>query len=105
MPFAAAFAWITEYRVAGCERQTVRPMRPSSPLGRPLVSCVHVLPASRVFQIPLSGPAGRNPYSRRSRSSEAAYKTSGFDGSIAMSVKPVYLLISLVFVHVLPPSV
>src|SRR6185437_8137701 len=55
--------------------------------------------------MPLSGPAGRKPYSRRSRSSAAAYSTSGSDGSMTTSVKPVYLLMDLVFVQVLPPSV
>src|SRR6185437_86809 len=75
------------------------------PVGNPLASLVQVLAPSVVLKMPASVPAGRKPYSRRSRSSAAAYSTSGFDGSITTSPKPVYLLISLVFVQLLPPSV
>ena len=63
---------MTAYTVFGRERQTLNPMRPSSPVGNPFVSFVHVFAPSVVFQIAVSGPAGRKLYARRSRWYDAA---------------------------------
>ena len=60
-------AWMTAYTVFGRERHTLKPMRPSSPVGRPLVSFVQVFAPSVVFQIAVSVPAGRKLYALRSR--------------------------------------
>ena len=50
---AERFKEISEaYTVLGRERHTVRPMRPISPVGKPLVSLVHVFAPSVVFQTP-----------------------------------------------------
>src|SRR6266542_4930827 len=84
-----------------------RPMRPMIGLGgRPLpVSFVHDLPPSLVFHNPLPGPPPLNPHGVRRRWYDAAMRTLGFDGSITMSVNPVFSSTNFVFVHVFPPSV
>src|SRR5688572_28578778 len=46
----------TAYSVAGCDRQTSMPSRPTGADEKPSVSRVQVFAPSVVFQIPLSGP-------------------------------------------------
>ena len=73
-------------------------------IGRPLVSFVHVFPASVVFQMPLPGPPPLKPQGVRRRWYDAAMSVFGLAGSITMSVKPVFSSMNFDAVHVFPPS-
>ena len=80
-------------------------MRPLSPAGTPLLSFIHVRPASDDFQMALPGPPPLKPQLVRRRWYVAAYSTLLFEGSITISVAPVFSSTCRTAVQVTPPSV
>ena len=62
--FAASMMAYTVLPLAG---ETASPIFPISSVGRPLVSLLHVAPASTDFQIADPGPPSMKPHCRRAR--------------------------------------
>src|SRR6266516_1682781 len=82
------------------------PMRPFMVSGKPPpLTSVHVLPPSVVFQSALPGPPEFRKYGSRWRCQLVAKSNSGFEGSIATSMKPARSEMNLMSCHVCPPSV
>src|SRR5256885_6694659 len=74
-------------------------------VGRPPpLTSVHVLPPSVVFQSALPGPPLLRKYGPRTPCQLAAKRTSGFEGSIATSMKPACGDTNLTSCQVCPPS-
>src|SRR2546422_2446747 len=88
------------------EAAIAMPIRPWVVVGRPpALTSVHVLLPSVVFQSALPGPPLLRKYGPRTRCQLAANSTSGFDGSIATSMKPAWGDTNLLSCQVCPPSV
>jgi len=66
---------------------------------------VHVRPASVVLKIPLPAPPLESVHGVRPACQNAAYITSGLDGSSTRSMAPVESLRKRIFSHVFPASV
>src|SRR5439155_22326445 len=73
--------------------------------GAPAWTSAHVWPPSVVFQGARPGPPLLRKYGPRTRCQLAANSTSGFDGSIATSMKPAWGDTNLLSCQVCPPSV
>src|SRR3954468_19881635 len=83
------------------------PLRPMPSFGRPVVSCVHVVPPSVLLKMPPPGPfvgayvyhGGRRVFHRQ------AYTTREFVGSITTSTAPTSLFLNRTLRQLRPPSV
>ncbi len=90
----------------GFAPDTVIPMLPRSPVGRPGLRemSVHVSPPSRLVYSAEPGPPETSIHGVRPACQKVAYSTFGFDGSITRSLAPVESLRKRIFCQLLPPS-
>src|SRR5688572_12327097 len=90
----------------GSEGANASAMRPILPAGRPLpASRVHRSPPSSERQMPLPGPPPTKQHAVRRRWYVAANSVFGFDGSIAISVAPVFSSTYSTLFQLWPPFV
>src|SRR5579871_2317518 len=108
MPPYPAFASTVAYNRFEFDGAMQNPIRdnPCSVVGSPFVNCFHVLPPSVDLNKPLSVPF-HAPFSHGPclPAHISAYITSGFDGSIATCIAPVFSSLYKTCCHVFPPSV
>src|SRR5512146_574483 len=97
---------MSAYTRFGSAPDTVTPIRPSGPAGRPLPSSrFHVLPASVDLYNPLPGPPLLRLQGVRYASHIAANSVLGLVGSKTTSMPPVLSLTNSTRCQVAPPSV
>ena len=92
---------------SGFTGETVTPMMPCGPSGRPSfsISDDHVAPPSVDFQSSEPGPPDEKSYGVRRTFHVLAYSTSGFTGSNTRSTAPARSLANKTHFQVAPPSV
>src|SRR5580704_13905699 len=101
-PFSASTTAHTRFEL---EPETVTPMRPLVPSGKPCsFTSFQVLPPSAERYSPLPGPPLSMLHGVRLACQRAANKILGLLGSNVISIPPVFVSLYSTFSHVLPPS-
>src|SRR4030081_3310983 len=103
MPPLSSASTVAQTR-CGFTRDTVTPILPRFAVGSPAVSLLHVSPPSVDLYRALPGPVLEMSHGVRRTCHVVTYRTSGLDGSIAMSAAPGLSSTNRAFCQLLPPS-